>query len=478
MGWYERLARWSEKNRFLMDLGGALALALVVVGPVTGLSLYGTDRDGGTVGPLLWAAAVIAPLPWARIRPVAATVAVYAAALGHMLTGYPLVGPADLLAVPYSLYTLTVYGPRWAYRTGVLSAMAGSVAVGLSLWWWSGETVLSSVPVMIFSALVFLAVFAFALVRRGRRTMLVAMQERAVRLEIERDQQAQIATAAERARIAREMHDIVAHSLSVVIAQADGGRYAAANDPEAATRALGTIAETGRAALTEMRRLLGVLREDAPGSGTSGSLPAVPDDGGSAPAVRSARSLLGLERVLSAAWTAAPGPTSDSPAVPEPAASAVPAPLTPQPDVTEIEQLVDQIRESGVRVSFVRIGAERHLPPGIGLTLYRVCQEALTNVLKHAGPGPRVSVLLRFGEREVELGVDDDGRGLAAESNATDAGYGLTGMRERAALFGGSLTAGPRPGGGFRVRLTVPVPPPTAAPAPSAPTSPLTTEEP
>ncbi|MCF4120098.1 sensor histidine kinase [Antribacter sp. KLBMP9083] len=479
MGWYERLTRWQEDHRFLVDLGGTVLAALLTVPLASSMTGYGVG-----VPTALWSLAVLAPLPWARLRPVHSTLAVYAVVLAHMISGYPAILPADLF-VAGALYTLTVYGPRWAYLTCAGAALGGSVLMGVLVGRMSGDTWFEAVPSTIFAILVFLAVFAFALVRRSRRTMLVAMQERAVRLEIERDQQAQIATAAERARIAREMHDIVAHSLSVVIAQADGGRYAAANDPEAASRALGTIAETGRAALADMRRLLGVLRQETPSPPAHRPLPLPLPVGG--------------EPAASSPSTAAPSPpatTADGgrpPSGTRGGTDAGPAPLAPQPDVTEIAALVDQVRASGARVSLTRVGAERSLPPGVGLTLYRICQEALTNVLKHAGPEPRVGVLLGWGEREVELRVDDDGRGLAADggagrddpdggARAATPGYGLRGMQERAALFGGTLVAGPRPGGGFRVRFAVPVPPvmiddPAAADEP-VPAVPGPTEEP
>jgi signal transduction histidine kinase len=204
-----------------------------------------------------------------------------------------------------------------------------------------------------------------------------------------------------------------------MIAQADGGRYAAAQDPGAATRSLTTIAETGRAALADMRRLLGVLRPEA---GPADEDPQRPGVGG----------VVGR--------TGAP----------------VVADLTPQPAVGDIEQLVEQVKESGVRVSLVRMGVARPLPPGTGLTVYRICQESLTNVLKHAGPSPTATVMIQWAPASLVLEVSDDGRGAAAGSDG--AGQGVVGMRERAAMLGGSLTVGPRPGGGYRVRAEVPLP--------------------
>ena len=215
-------------------------------------------------------------------------------------------------------------------------------------------------------------------------------------LAAERDQQATIAAAAERARIARELHDVVAHSLSVVIAQADGGRYAARQDPSAAVAALHTIATTAREAQAEMRRALGIL-----------------------------------------------GDRSD-------------APMQPQPGVGELGSLVARTREAGLAVELIEEGRSRPLAPAAGVTLYRVAQEALTNVLKHAGPEARASVALRWEPERVTLVVRDDGSGAGAAGDGR--GRGLVGMRERVEPRDGTLTAGPHPDGGFEVRAELPAP--------------------
>jgi len=207
---------------------------------------------------------------------------------------------------------------------------------------------------------------------------------------------AALAAAAERARIAREMHDVVAHTLSVVVAQADGGRFAAKTDPEAALHTLDTIAEVSRSALTEMRALLGVLRDS---------------DGEAA--------------------------------------------MGPQPSLADIPVLVAAMREGGLNVSYVTTGTPRPLPIGAGLTLYRVAQESLTNVLKHAGPSPTAYVQLTWEDDSVGLVISDDGRGAAARGDGS--GTGITGMHERVALFGGTLGVGPKAGGGFVVRAILPL---------------------
>ncbi len=206
-----------------------------------------------------------------------------------------------------------------------------------------------------------------------------------------------LAASDERARIAREMHDVVAHTLSVVVAQADGGRFAARADPAAGERTLDTIANVSRTALEEMRALLGVLR----------------------------------------------APEGD-------------IPLGPQPSIGDIPALVASARESGLEAAFVTTGTPRPLPLGAGLALYRIAQEAVTNVLKHAGPTANVYVQLRWEDDRVTLVVRDDGRGAAAHGDGR--GQGIEGMRERATVFGGTLTAGPQVGGGFEVQAVLPLP--------------------
>lgn len=391
MGRWERANRWVDAHAFGFD---ALATVLTLLVSVpTASDSFGSR--GGAVS--VWAALVIAPLAWRRTRPVASGVAVYTVGLAHVIAGHGLIVPADV-AVLVALYSVTFYGPRWARRTAIGGALVGSLVLGLAvlvhhdgssafLGWW------------VMCSITSLAVWAFGLVRRSRREIVTNLRDRATRLEIERSQQVQLATSAERARIAREMHDIVAHSLSVIIAQADGGQYAAQADPQAAAQSLATIAETGRAALADMRRLLGVLRVGDAAAG-----------------------------------------------------------LAPPPATGDIEQLVEQMRANGMRVSFVRMGTARVLPPGAGLVAYRICQESLTNVLKHAGPDPSVTVLTQWLPAELVLEVSDDGRGAASAASSDDLGQGLVGMRERAAMFGGEVTAGPRAGGGFRVRVNLPLP--------------------
>jgi signal transduction histidine kinase len=219
---------------------------------------------------------------------------------------------------------------------------------------------------------------------------------------------------AERARIARELHDVIAHNVSVMVVQADGASYTLAADPDRAREALAAISATGRQALAEMRRLLGVLRRED-----------------------------------------------------EPANTA----RAPQPGIGELGELLDQARTAGLPVSFSVEGVPRPLPDGAALAAYRIVQESLTNTRKHAGPVASASVVLRYTSDALMLAISDDGRGgLAgpavpssalpgAPVGSAAAGHGLTGMRERVAMYGGSVAAGPRPGGGFEVTATLPFTP-------------------
>jgi signal transduction histidine kinase len=213
---------------------------------------------------------------------------------------------------------------------------------------------------------------------------------------VEEKAHAAAAIAEERARIARELHDVVAHSISVMVLQARGGRHVLESEPDDARSAFVVIEEAGQQALTEMRRLLGMLRS--------------PD-----------------EELA----------------------------LAPQPSLRELERLVEHVEGAGLPVQVIVEGEPRDLPPGVDLSAFRIVQEALTNALKHAGPA-RARVVVRYGADELELEITDDGPG-AVES--TGSGYGLIGMRERVSVYGGDLHAGQQPGGGYALRVRLPLEP-------------------
>ncbi|MFF7457640.1 sensor histidine kinase [Kitasatospora sp. NPDC008115] len=312
-------------------------------------------------------------------------------------------------------YTGAAFGGRWTSR----AALAGGLLAGPLVFWRLDPEKATRMPdgdisyveysipeALFFGGMMttpFILCWAWGRLTRVRRAYLVELEDRAARLERERDAQAKVAVAAERARIARELHDVVAHNVSVMIVQADGAAYVLDNSPQQAKEALGTIASTGRQALVEMRRLLGVLRT----ADTKGEE------------------------------------------------------YVPQPGVEELPELLDQVRTAGLQVDFATSGDPRELPRGVELTVYRIVQEALTNVRKHGGPDVHARVAVDFGERELAVLVEDDGRGSTDEELAaggTDGqGHGLIGMRERVGMVSGSLDVGPRPGGGFRIRAVLPL---------------------
>jgi signal transduction histidine kinase len=231
---------------------------------------------------------------------------------------------------------------------------------------------------------------------RDRELRAEALAARAELLEREQELRAHEAVAEERARIARELHDLVAHNVSVMVVQAGAERHALSDD-QASTRAvLGSIEQAGRQALAEARRLLGMLRRN----GDSGE-------------------------------------------------------LEPQPSVDEIGLLIEQVERAGLPVELEVTGERAALPAGLDLCVYRIVQESLTNALKHA-EAAHAQVLLRYAPQRLDVEIRDDGRGLS-QPNGDGAGHGLIGMRERVALYGGALTTGPRDGGGFEVRARLPL---------------------
>ena len=221
-----------------------------------------------------------------------------------------------------------------------------------------------------------------------------ALRQLTVDLEREREEKARAAVAEERVRIARELHDVVAHAISVIVLQARGGRRSLANDPGETREALDTIEATGSEALAEMRRLLGMLRRDD-------------------------------EEIA----------------------------LAPQPSLKNLDALAAQVKEAGLPVELAVEGEPIELPPGVDLSAYRIVQEALTNALKHAGPAT-ARVVVRYTGRDLELEIADTGLGASA---ANGEGHGLVGMRERVSLYGGRIEAGPQHRGGFAVRARLPL---------------------
>jgi signal transduction histidine kinase len=374
-------------GRHAMAVDAVLAV-VAAAGTVPQLSYHATHSDRRLGAFVLFSVLLVVPLSWRRRFPLMTFAFAATVALVQWLTGVQVA--ADLTLLIY-LYTVA---SRYPMRVAIVAA--GVVEVGALLSavrWpltrsWAETFVLLSGPVV--------AVLMLGANVRHRRNALRALTQRAAQLERERDQQATIAAAAERTRIAREMHDVVAHSLSVMVTLSEGAVRKQAAEPQRAGEAMRQVSVTGRQALGEMRRLLGVLHTEQ-----------APDD------------------------------------------------RRPQPGIAQLDGLLDQIRSTGLTVASAVTGAPTDMPPGAELTVYRIVQEALTNTLKHATGAHRVSVAITHGPGSVTVDVHDDGALPASRPNA---GHGLAGMRERAAVYGGQVSAGPDPNGGWRVRAHLALP--------------------
>jgi signal transduction histidine kinase len=356
-----------------------LALAvLLTVGAQLAIWL-GSDAANHQLGAALLAPAITAPIAVRRRYPMLVGTGVpLIAALDHALwdpqfLGYPI---ANFLA----LYALTVWTPPRRFAVGFALIVAADLAASFA----GPGRPNNGVTFTIVTAVVML------LVRR-----VVGDRERRARVaERERDVAAREAVLEERARIARELHDVIAHHVSMIVVQAGAERRALDGANGSTREVLETIEQIGRGALTEMRRLLGMLRGDANES------------------------------------------------------------LTPQPGLSDVPTLVAQLREAGLPVELQVEGERRELPVGIELSAYRIVQEALTNALKHAGDA-RAIVHVRYGSDSLELEIADDG--AAGTTGAPAGGHGLVSMRERVALYGGRFDASHNPSGGFVVRVLLPI---------------------
>jgi signal transduction histidine kinase len=378
-------------------LADALLAGLLAGFSLVALAYGNRDCDGachpGGAGAVALVLAQTLPLAWRRRHPLAVSVVTGLATGAYGLAPYPDLAMPVPVGGLVGMYSLAAWGGRRAALvTGGLAAVVGVVVLSLP----------RTDADLVDAAFAFLGLAgAWVLGDRARvqRALAAELSERAARLEREREGEARRAVAEERARIARELHDVVAHHVSMMVVQAEAGPVAVERDPARAAGAFEAIAATGRQALVEMRRLLGVLR----------------GDGGQA------------------------------------------ASLTPQPGLDEVASLVEQVGRTGLEVELVVEGTRAPLPAGVELSAYRIVQEALTNAVRHAGGG-RALVLVRYGEHDLELTVRDGGGGGSAAAPAGGrAGQGLVGMRERVSLFGGELHAGPGPDGGFTVAARLPL---------------------
>jgi signal transduction histidine kinase len=390
----EPVVRWARSlNPSLVDAFLAAALAATDLGAmVTSQRAGGPDAQGASVIGASFLLLESVPLAWRRRRPLAVFVLVLAGFFLYQAGQFP---PAPQLGLLVGLYSVGAHcDKRTARRTAAIAIPLLTAFTILGVVFTDEVEPLDVIPTVVILVTVVMAGEAV----RTRRAHARALEERAALLERERDEKARRAVEEERQRIARELHDVVAHNVSVMVVQAGAGRRIAEERPEEATRVFRSIETTGRQALGEMRRLLGVLRQDR-GEGAR----------------------------------------------------------EPQPGLSGLDRLLRQIREAGLPVELAVEGEPRALAPGVDLSAYRIVQEALTNALKHAGPAT-AQVLVRYTDDALDIRVSDDGRGASLQSdNGLPQGQGLVGMRERVALFGGDLKAGPRTGGGYEVRARLPL---------------------
>ncbi|MEU7478560.1 sensor histidine kinase [Lentzea sp. NPDC042327] len=388
-----RFSLWMKAHPAFGDslIAGILALFDLAAG------VAGVDRGLSVSAFLAVTLLLLGPLPFRRYHPVGSSYLILAGGFlqlfthGGWETGLP-VRMADF-AMAIALYTLVAYMGRKAGLIYLAWLIAGTL-----LW---AVFQVGQPEAVLFVFMIFV-IFGFSWAMGefigARRAYQNELEQRLKLLETERDQQARLAVGEERSRIARELHDVVAHAVSVMIVHADGAAYTIRKQPEVAENAVRTIAETGRLALTEMRRLLGVLRSED--SETQ--------------------------------WE-------------------------PQPDARGVVELAENARAAGVPVRLEITGDVDDLPAGVGLSTYRIVQEALTNTIKHAGTGSTATVRLARTPEQLHLEVVDDGFGTPHDVVKVSGGNGLIGMRERAAVLGGEFEAGPNPGGGWRVRAVFPL---------------------
>jgi signal transduction histidine kinase len=374
---WDGLRAWDDGHQLASDAGVALVLLFTcLLFP----HFFWADRPENIV----FQVALIVPLIWRRRAPSMVFCAIATVAFVQWLVSDPL--PADV-ALLVALFTLAVHAPPWRALAGAGVLLAGVIMASVR-WGPAGDTAKS---LLFLTGLVVAALFTGVALRTWR-SYLDSLVEQTKRLEFERDQQARLAAAAERSRIAREMHDVVAHNVSVMVTLADGALATADAHPGRAKEAMSDVSATGRLALADMRHLLGVLRTDE----------------------------MTAER-------------------------------EPQPQLSGLPRLISGVRSTGLRTEFEEDGPPFEIPPGVQLTIFRIVQESLTNVLKHAEEASSAKVRLTFDAPFVNVCVRDDGKPVGHSRE----GHGLGGMRERAAFCGGALTAGPQSEGGWEVMARI-----------------------
>jgi signal transduction histidine kinase len=340
------------------------------------------------------AAGVTLPVAWRRNFPLGAPLMMVAFITGQEVLNGDLIENTvtPVVTLPLGMYTMGVLLDR---RRALIGFGVAQVLTWIAVILQMDRTV----DGLIFALMLIGGPFLVGRIVNARVELAAHLRDKAARLEREQQERARLAVAEERARIAREMHDVVAHNLSVMVVQSSAAKRMIDRNPERAAEALASVEKTGREALAEMRRMLDMLRGDE-----------------------------------------------------EKAA------LAPQPSIDQLDGLLDRAREAGLDVDLEVEGERRRVQSSVDLSCFRIVQEALSNTIEHAD-AEHAHVRLRYGPKAVEVDVTDDGRGVPARDPDNGRGHGLLGMRERVAMLGGRLEAGYRAGGGFEVRATLPLEP-------------------
>ena len=379
-----------QRRTFQIDAAMAVAMFALALMSLVGMPELADVRPLDPVGYVLISAQTLT-LAWRRQSPVTVAIVVVGAFVIERGLAYP--SNWAVFGIAFALYTI---GEQLPTKRALI---VGGTAIGIIVVWTGVGVLLYDLPaafvVTVFGFVTFPLVLGLEARRRERRAL--ALEARAVRAEIEREQRTDEAIRHERLRIGRELHDVVAHEVTVMTIQAAAAGRVLDTRPEDARQAIETVEKAGHRALGEMRRLLGVLRTE---------------------------------------------PDHD---------------LSPQPGLSSLGELADQMVEAGLDVVLRIEGEERDVPSSVGVNAYRIVQESLTNAVKHAGPGARAEVEIRFAGDHLGIEVCDDGRGAAESLRDNGSGQGIAGMRERVALLGGTFSAAPKPGGGYRVVATIPL---------------------
>jgi signal transduction histidine kinase len=387
---------WNVRPRAVLD---TVIAALIAVFAVIDVASTSAERLPGERAADVWAYALVvvasASLVWRRRAPLVVLGVVCALLIAFWLRGHSAL--LSVLGLP-AFYAVAAHEQRrdraWWSLGAALVAVMGAAAVSV-LDAADGFAFMKGANIVAF----LVGSITAGVVIRNRERLFVDTERRAAAAEADRLAEAERAVVRERSRIAREMHDVVAHGMSVVAVQAAAGREIVHVDPDKAEEVFARIENVGRESLAELRRMLGVLRQ-------SGD---------------------------------------------------VDASLVPQPRIADIAAAVEQSSADGVTTDLAIVGDQRPVAPGVELAVFRIVQEALTNVRKHAGPSATARVTVAFEPHAIRVDVVDDGRGAATALSATGAGHGLIGMRERVEIYGGEFASGPQPGGGYAVRAVLPI---------------------